>query len=224
MAQIFISHSSHDKEIISHFAKAFSGTKVKAVFEEFEKMLGNHINQAKIKQDIEASNAVFILLSEKASSLKHTRDWVVWESGVGSNKDIWVFEPISDSAKISIVIPRLNHLVLYDLHEIWQTYIRTIVQSYDDSHVLASVLAGSIEGAAIAHGNSKKKNKSDAATAGALVGGVGALLLSQLSVKKPTAPSLFCNKCASIYQLHLGDYSRPFRCPVCNAGIKAKWK
>jgi hypothetical protein len=39
MAQIFVSHSKDDKDLVDFFSKAVKGTKVKAVFEEFEKEL-----------------------------------------------------------------------------------------------------------------------------------------------------------------------------------------
>jgi hypothetical protein len=40
MAQIFVSHSAKDKELVSFLSKAFSSTNVKAVFEEFEAIFG----------------------------------------------------------------------------------------------------------------------------------------------------------------------------------------
>ena len=39
MAQIFVSHSAKDKELVAFLSKAFAATPVKAVFEEFEAIL-----------------------------------------------------------------------------------------------------------------------------------------------------------------------------------------
>jgi len=59
MAQILISHSSRDMNARDLFTDAFAGTKVKAVFEEFEKLDGEQSNSQKITKDIEDSNALF---------------------------------------------------------------------------------------------------------------------------------------------------------------------
>lgn len=113
MAQIFISHSSKAKNLVSFLSDAFSGTKVKAVYEEFEKIMSGDISEEKIRNDIKESNAVFVLLSEEVEKLKHTRDWVVWEAGIAkeNNRDIWVFEPVVNKkgkpSELSIVIPSL---------------------------------------------------------------------------------------------------------------------
>ena len=76
MAQIFISHSKQDKDIIHFFLEAFAGTKVKPHLEELEKELPTGVNAKKIQGDIQDSNAIFVLLSENVENLKHTRDWV----------------------------------------------------------------------------------------------------------------------------------------------------
>jgi hypothetical protein len=53
-----------DKEIIDFFLRSFAGTKVKPHFEEFEKPVPTGVTADKIARDIQASNAVFVLLSE----------------------------------------------------------------------------------------------------------------------------------------------------------------
>ena len=39
MAQIFVSHSAKDKELVSFLSSAFAPTQVRVVFEEFEAIL-----------------------------------------------------------------------------------------------------------------------------------------------------------------------------------------
>src|SRR5688500_11929605 len=111
MAQIFVSHSQRDKESIHFLLEAFAGTKVKPQLEEFEKTPPSGVTAHKITQDIQVSNAVFVLLSERVETLPHTRDWVAWECGTAMNKEIWVFEPFEALGKIRIVIPRFDHYV-----------------------------------------------------------------------------------------------------------------
>src|SRR6266702_4443638 len=109
MAQIFVSHSERDRSFVDFFSRVAARTKVRFVFEELEKLIAGSVSAAKIRADIESSNAVFLLLSRHVQEIPHTRDWVVWESGVGHNKDIWVFEPYSDQGRISVVTPFLRH-------------------------------------------------------------------------------------------------------------------
>ena len=52
MAQIFVSHSKDDKDLVDFFSKAVKGTKVKAVFEEFERSHTGEITTHKIIQDV----------------------------------------------------------------------------------------------------------------------------------------------------------------------------
>src|SRR2546422_2947788 len=117
MAQIFVSHSAKDKELVSFLSKAFASTQVKAVFAEFEAILKGPANAQRIAQDIRISNAVFVLLGRNVQELKHTRDWVGWESGFAAaaametNKDIWVLEAIAETDGLSVVIPHLRHYV-----------------------------------------------------------------------------------------------------------------
>ncbi len=64
MAQIFISHSGKDKNLRDFFSNIFAGTKVKAIFEEFEKIPTGRVTSEKIIRDIEGSKAMFVILSQ----------------------------------------------------------------------------------------------------------------------------------------------------------------
>ena len=58
MAQIFVSHSKDDKDLVDFFSKAVKGTKVKAVFEEFERSHTGEIMTHKIIQDVKMNFSV----------------------------------------------------------------------------------------------------------------------------------------------------------------------
>ncbi len=207
MGKIFISHAAKDKESVDFFTSLFSPTKVQAVFEEFDSKMGLQINSAKITEDIKASNAVFILLDKSIENTKHTRDWIAFECGTASglNKDVWVFEKITDFSRVTIVTPSLKHFVTYRTNNDWYKYIREIVQSYDDSNALATMVLTTTAGAALA------KDK----WTGGLVGLGAGLILANNNLKN-TGSRVKCNGCNSIYNIHIptGQY---FRCPVCNA-------
>jgi hypothetical protein len=209
MAQIFGSHSKNDKEMIHFFLEAFAGTRVKPVFEEFEAELPTGVNAQKITRDIDASNAVFVILSKNVESLKHTRDWINWECGVARNKPIWVFEPAATLGSVSVVVPSFAHHAVFDISDEWRKYLREIIDSFDDSHVLKTLSATASAGALL--------NERDRGT-GALVGaGLGLLGLLLYSMNRQAfGVQVQCFKCHSIYRVHRFGQSR---CAVCNTAL-----
>lgn len=212
MSQIFVAHSRRDRDFRDFFSNAFAGTKVKAVFEEFEKILVGRITSDIVARDIENSRAVFVILSQNVQDILHTRDWVVWEAGVAAsgNKDIWVFEPISQLGRISVVIPYLKHYVVFDTSDDWLGYIRRIIESYDDSHVLSTVLVTGFTGAALGGG------------LGAAVGTLTGIIISDRSRERPTGIEVECCECNSIYSIHIPQGLNIFRRPVCNAYLEVR--
>lgn len=211
MAKIFISHSQQDTDLIHFFLEAFAGTNVKPHLEEFEKVPPSGVTAQKIQTDIRASNALFLLLSENVEELKHTRDWVNWECGTvaNMNKDIWVFEPITSLGKVSVVTPRFNHYVLFDQNDEWRNYIRSIIESYDDSHVWPTLSSAAATGAMM-----NKKDVASGAMIGAAVGLAG--LIFKDMAKQKLGVEVMCQKCSSNYRVH--RYGT-FRCAVCNTSL-----
>jgi hypothetical protein len=209
MAQIFISHSAKDKELINFLSNAGASTKVKLVFEEFEKLVVGPVGSDKIKQDIHSSNAVFIVLSRNVDQTPYTRDWVVWESGIASssNKDVWIIEEAPEIGQLSIVIPHLRHFVILLRNDNFLSYMIKILESYDDSHVLGTIAAGAGAGAFLGG-------------AGALVGAVAGLIMSDKTKNRPTGITIKCVQCSSSYQLHYPEGLQYFRCPVCNLSLR----
>ncbi len=214
MAQIFVSHSQRDEDIINLFLKAFAGTKVKPVFQELEDRPPDGITAGEITNNIQQSNAVFVLLSENVEKLAHTRDWVTWECGTAVNKEVWVFEPYDKFGKIRIVVPRLNHYVRFKLDEQWRENLRFIIETYDDSHVLPTLAITAAGGAAL--------NEKDPGT-GAIIGlgiGLAKLFFEDRPRLTDEIPTIRCRNCTSIYRVYLPpeqDGSCYLRCPVCNA-------
>lgn len=152
--------------------------------------------------------------------IPHTRDWVVWEAGVAKNKDIWVFEPYSQFSTISTVIPCLRHYVLFDTNDEWLGYLRQIIDSYDDSHVLPTTLLASAIGAGLAAAVTEK-DKAGGAALGALAGAFVGSILSNKSEKRPVGLQVTCAKCHSSFSIHIPQGMKYFRCPPCNSLLKA---
>ncbi len=214
MSKIFISHSSRDTESVNFFNTMFSTLNVSAIYEEYDQREGQHINNQKIKNDIESSNAVFVLLDEQIENLKHTRDWIAWETGVakGLNKKVFVFEKIKDTGKLGIVIPHLDHLIVYDPNDYnWRNYLKPILQSFDDTNKISTIALSSATGAALAE---------DKWTGGLIGLGIGLILTNQKN--KTFGLSVQCFKCRLTYFIHVIK-GQIFRCPSCNQTYKQNY-
>ena len=133
MPQIFISHSRYDEDIRKYFDEIFAGTTVKAVRLEFERY---EVPPSKFtREQIRASDAVFVLLGPNITRSPFTQIWVAFETGCaagyGYPKDIWVFEPIQYSP-IQFPVPFLHHYMLYDPNSReHREYITSIVKAYE---------------------------------------------------------------------------------------------
>lgn len=190
--------------------KAFASTNVQAKYEEIEAIGSGQRTASQIAADIQKSDAVFVVLGQNVENLKHTRDWVAWESGAGcaGNKDIWVLESIEDSPRLSVVIPHVRYCLSYQYTDQWLALLRSIIVSYDDSHVLKAMAAGAGIGAMLGEG------------AGAVIGGGAGLVLASFTQQKsrPTGFPVSCPRCHSTYNVFL---SLPaMRCPVCNVQMR----
>lgn len=127
-----------------------------------------------------------------------------WETGVAAHRDVWVLEQRSDAGLVEIVTPALKHLIRFDPTDAWFPYFRSIIISYDDSHVLPAMVAGGSIGGAIRKGD------------GAVIGAGIALVVATLLSQQPKGVPIACNNCSSRYAVHLPIGEPNFRCPVCN--------
>jgi len=198
MAQLFVSHSARDTDLVDFFARLGARTKVRLIFEELEKLIAGLIDIQRIRQDILGSNALLLLLSRHVQSLPHTRDWV------GSNKDIWVFERASDAGHVSVVTPYLRHYIVFEPNDSYFTYLTPVLESYDDSHVLGTVATATGLGALLGGGG------------GAFIGLLAGAALSDRTSIRPRGVEVRCAECSSFYSAHLPVGTTRFRCPVCN--------
>lgn len=115
MAQIFVSHSQHDKEIRASFDTVFARTGVKSMCMEFERVYPPAWEI--IKNEIHASETVFLLLGPNIQSSIHTQNWIAFEVGLACayGKEVWVFE--QEASYIEFPIPYLTDYMIYNLKE-----------------------------------------------------------------------------------------------------------
>jgi len=120
---VFISHSRGDPNL-DFFHKVFSGLKTKAVWMEFEDIKPPPYQS--IKNFVNQSDAVFVLLSEPLLRKLHTASWISFEIGLAANWqspyilprllkdriDVYVFEPYQQP--IDYAVPYCTYYMLYN--------------------------------------------------------------------------------------------------------------
>lgn len=145
---------------------------------------------------------------------------MVWESALASpmGKDIWLFEPFESVGSIDIIIPHVDHYIIYEQKDKYQTYIKKIIESYDDSQVLPATIIG---GAIGALGEIILTNDEHPPVLGGLLGSIGGAFLADPSKKRPKGVPVRCNNCNALYKIHMKRDK--IRCPVCNAILSLNW-
>lgn len=136
--EIFVSHMAKDTDYRHYFLEICDLAKTRPIFEELEQIVKGKIFWWQIVDDIDKAKAVFVILSQniQKEEQKHTRDWVVWETGIAAakNKDVWVLEPYIEFGKISIVIPYLTQYMLFEISDEYTKYIKNIIESYGNPY------------------------------------------------------------------------------------------
>jgi hypothetical protein len=126
--QIFVSHSQKDKDILTYFDRVFARTGVKSVCMEFEKMRSPEWQD--IKENVEYSDAVFLLLGPNVQGSIHTQNWIAFEVGLSCafGKEVWVFE--QEDSDVEFPIPYLTDFMMYNPHKSETFgYVRNVIGS-----------------------------------------------------------------------------------------------
>ena len=121
---VFVSHSKHDPNL-DFFHKIFSGLQTESVWMEFEDI--NPPPSLFIRDSVNKSEAIFVLLSKYLVDQEHTNSWVSFEVGLAANRtkanvspesthselglDIWVFEPLDED--INFAVPYCTYYMRY---------------------------------------------------------------------------------------------------------------
>jgi len=122
---VFISHSKDDPNL-DFFHKIFSELQTRSVWMEFENI--NPPPSLFIRDSVNKSDALFVLLSKYLVDRPYTNNWVSFEGGLAANRkkanvspeyahsalglDIWVFEPLDED--ISFAVPYCTYHMRYE--------------------------------------------------------------------------------------------------------------
>ena len=99
-----------DNEISNFFIRKFGDTDVKPVLMEYEKWSRNdRPNWMWIKDEIQKSTALFLILTKNIAENEYTQNWVAFEIGVAatSNPAIPIF--VFREQNIDFPVPYLNY-------------------------------------------------------------------------------------------------------------------
>jgi hypothetical protein len=107
---VFISHSRYDANL-DFFHKIFSAVPIESVWMEFEDI--KPPPSLSIKDNVNRSDALFVLLSQHLVDKQHTSNWVSFEVGLAANRkcEIYVFEPIDEH--VDFAVPYFTHYMRY---------------------------------------------------------------------------------------------------------------
>jgi hypothetical protein len=207
MANIFISHSKRDEATVAAFCNVFARTQHGAFLAEFEAYAVPPWTQ--IKNWVQQSSALFVLLSPHLQTTPYTQNWVSYEVGLACalNKPVWVYEHWNNP--VAFPIPYLTDYVMYnpasqeDLNA-----IRQLVEVYDQGPTLVLAGLGALLGAALS---------------GGLGAGVGAVVGGAIGQRRPPGtpvrcPQVHCGITFRIYNRLQGLY-----CPACRGVMYVRW-
>ena len=128
--QIFVSHSRYDEEIRREFSEVFAVARgASPIYMEFEEFLPPAWER--IVDEINLSQALFVLLGPNIHKTIHTQNWVAFEVGLACafGKEVWVFEQAG--SYIEFPIPYLTDYSIYDLKDKTHfEYLRRVIYGY----------------------------------------------------------------------------------------------
>jgi hypothetical protein len=189
--------------------KVFATISVGTVWADYEN-IGKKTNQDGFQRMVEASSAVFLVLSLGAQASVKEGQLDFLNSNFAKDKDVFVFEHCEDIDRISIKVPRVNQYFSLYITNTWTV------------EAIASAAAFEIvnrPAAALPEIKLERLKPDDlkiyfsAATGQALF---------DLSTTKPVAKKAVCPQCASAYTIHIPEVMRVLRCPVCGQFCEMK--
>jgi hypothetical protein len=90
-----------------------------------------------IRNAVDTSEAVFLLLGPNVRRTIHTQNWIAFEVGLSCafRKDVWIFEQAG--ANIKFPIPYLTDYLMYNLEDRTNfDYVRCIIEGYGRPQVV----------------------------------------------------------------------------------------
>jgi len=136
MPQIFLSHTRLDKDFCDYFDSIYARVGIKAFRSEFEAITPPA--WLTIRNEIRISRALFLLvggeLTRKQSShgieWEYTQNWIAYEIGVASERNIPVWVCVDEGIAINFPVPFLTDYIIGE-REANRLYLREVLTSYN---------------------------------------------------------------------------------------------
>jgi hypothetical protein len=210
MRQILIIDSLADQRFKPFFEKVFLTVGVGTVWKHYEEISRGKKAKEKFQEDLEGSDAVFLILNSDVPILSKAQDWFFGDSAFADGKDVWVFEHCEDIRRISIHIPAVKNFVAFYITNAWTDYVVKIAENLADSKLPSLPLTDA------------KLEPLSPIEIGSFFDDLTGMSLFDYSTSRPTGFKIVCPYCTAACQVHQPLDLKVFRCPVCNYfhGIK----
>ena len=110
--------------------------------------------------------------------------------------------------------------IIFSDSDAWLCYIKRIIESYDDSQTLQTVLTTGGLGAIV--GSKIAEDEGEGAFWGGIGGAILGTIISDKTKNRPVGLSIECAGCNSIFNIHIPQGLKTIRCPICNLTIEEK--
>ena len=209
MTIIFISHSKRDEQLVQNIQTILINVGHTPIIEEFiPESMKEPIPNEEIRKNVQQSDAVFLFLTDEIVRTKYTENWVIYEVGLASDRQIPVFVFERKGFPIHYPIPYITDYMVFDPYSIKDALnIQTLAKDMgklpaDWITAGFGALIGSIFG-----------------PLGIAIGAVGGWLLGPKGGPPIPEIRIACPHCRTEY-----NYWSPniisFSCPICRQPIK----
>jgi hypothetical protein len=207
--QILVINSLEDQRFVPFLEKVFATIGVGTVWDDYED-IGHKISRDDFQRTVEASSAIFLVLSLGAQASFKDGDLDFLNSHFAKNKDVFVFEHCEDIDRISLKVPRVTQYFSLYITNTWTVEVAASAAAFEvvtrTSIALPEVKLERLR-------PDDLKIYFSAATGRALF---------DLSTTKPVAKKAVCPHCAAAYIVHIPEVIRVLRCPVCGQFCEMK--
>ena len=200
--QILVINSLVDQRFSPFFEKVFATIGVGTVWEDYEN-IGRKTSRDSFQKTVEASHALFLVLSQGAQTSVKEDDLSFLKSDFVKEKEIFVFEHCEDIKRISIRVPRVSHYFSMYITNAWTGEVMAGASAFEalvpSSAAMSSVKLERFKPEGV-------ENFFSAATG---------MALFDFSTSRPATKKVVCPQCTQGYVIHIPADMRILRCPVC---------
>lgn len=209
MRQILILNSLADQRFRPFLEKVFLSVEVGTVWEDYENIRGKTALEY-FRLEVEASDAVFLALSQGARSSLGAEGLAPFEQGLAKVKDLYVLEHCEDLKRVSIRVPRLQHHLALYITNAWTDHVVKIAETFEGA-----------QSAPAPFPDVQLEPLAFAAVGPFFDEGTGMALFDH-STSRPVEGRTACPHCAVTTVLHTPADMKVIRCLACGnfSGIK----